>query len=176
MARCTPSPNGSFAPRATSRGGPNRRVHWSWRRGKKCLRGTVFVLACWWWRWDRERWTGPRSASVSTPDSKDAIHARLPAALAELQSGWELFLEFALEVGAIGRAEQQELEERSQRAFAQLCALQATYQQARNPALRFAALLPRHRERNRPAPSARAARLPRSWTCSSGRAARPPRN
>jgi len=34
-----------------------------------------------------------------------AIHARLPATLAELQSGWELFLEFALEVGAIGRAE-----------------------------------------------------------------------
>src|SRR5439155_14558868 len=28
-------------------------------------------------------------------------HARLPAALAELRSGWEIFLEFALEVGAI---------------------------------------------------------------------------
>ena len=39
-----------------------------------------------------------------------AIHARLPATLAELRTGWELFLEFALEVGAIGRAEQEELE------------------------------------------------------------------
>jgi hypothetical protein len=59
-----------------------------------------------------------------------------------LQSGWELFLEFALEVGAIGRAGQEELQERSQRAFAQLCALQATYQQARDPALRLVALGP----------------------------------
>ena len=58
-----------------------------------------------------------------------------------MQSGWELFLEFALEVGAIGRAEKEELEERSQRAFAQLCALQAKYQQASDPALRFVALL-----------------------------------
>jgi len=71
-----------------------------------------------------------------------AIHARLPAALAELQSGWELFLEFALEVGAIGRAGQEELQQRSQRAFAQLCALQATYQQARDPVLRLVALSP----------------------------------
>jgi len=69
------------------------------------------------------------------------IHARLPAALAELQSGWELFLEFTLEVGAIGRVEQEELEERSQRAFAKLRVLQATYQQASDPALRFVAVL-----------------------------------
>ena len=33
-------------------------------------------------------------------------------------------------------------DERSQRAFAQLCALQATYQDARDPALRLVALLP----------------------------------
>jgi hypothetical protein len=70
-----------------------------------------------------------------------AIHARLPAALAELQGGWELFLEFALEVGAIGAAEQEELEKRSQRALAKLCALQAKYQQASDPGLRFVALL-----------------------------------
>jgi hypothetical protein len=70
-----------------------------------------------------------------------AIHARLPGALAELQSGWELFLEFALEVGAINRAEREALEERSQNAFIQLCALQATYQATSDPAMHFVALL-----------------------------------
>jgi hypothetical protein len=70
-----------------------------------------------------------------------AVHARLPAALAELQTGWEIFLQFALEAAAIGKKEKAELEERSQRAFAQLCALQAKYQEASDPALRFVALL-----------------------------------
>ena len=70
-----------------------------------------------------------------------AIHARLPGALAELQSGWELFLEFALEVGAIAMAEREELEERSENAFALLCALQATYQATSDPAMRFMVLL-----------------------------------
>jgi len=79
---------------------------------------------------------------IRSQGSGRAIHARLPAALAELQSGWEQFLEFALEVGAISRTEQQELEERSRRAFAQLCTLQATYQDARDPELRFSAHLP----------------------------------
>jgi len=70
-----------------------------------------------------------------------AIHARLPAALAELRSGWEIFLEFAFEVGAIGRAEQQELEERSERALGELAVLQAKYQAASDPASRFVVLL-----------------------------------
>jgi hypothetical protein len=70
-----------------------------------------------------------------------AVHARLPAALAELQSAWELLLEFALEVGAIGGAEVQELEERGKRALHELATLQATYQDASDPALRFVALL-----------------------------------
>lgn len=32
-------------------------------------------------------------------------HARTPAALAELQGGWEMFLQFAMEVGALNCAE-----------------------------------------------------------------------
>jgi hypothetical protein len=70
-----------------------------------------------------------------------AIHARLPATLAELQSAWELFLEFAREVGAINQQEAEELEGRRQRAFTQLCPLQAKHQNASDPALRFLALL-----------------------------------
>jgi len=91
---------------------------------------------------ERQQRLRARMLEIRSRGSGRAIHARLPAALAELQSGGELFLEFAVEVGAIGRAEQEELAERSQRAFAKLCALQATYQQAGDPALHFVALLP----------------------------------
>jgi hypothetical protein len=70
-----------------------------------------------------------------------AVHARLPSALAELQTGWEIFLRFAFETGAIGKREKVELEARSQRALAQLRALQAKYQEASDPASRFVALL-----------------------------------
>jgi hypothetical protein len=69
------------------------------------------------------------------------IHARLPSALAELQSAWELFLEFALEVGGISREEGQQLETRGNRALCQLATFQAIYQEANDPALRFMALL-----------------------------------
>ncbi len=46
------------------------------------------------------------------------VHARLPGALAELQAAWEMFLEFALEVGAIGSlAEKLELVDRGERGL-----------------------------------------------------------
>jgi len=68
-------------------------------------------------------------------------HARLPAALAELQSGWEIWLQFALEAGAIGTEEQADLAHRMSRALGELAARQAPYQVAGDPALRFVALL-----------------------------------
>lgn len=68
-------------------------------------------------------------------------HARLPAALAELQSGWEIWLEFALEAGGIGSGEQVELAHRMSRALEELAARQAPYQVATDPALGFVALL-----------------------------------
>src|ERR1039457_6147076 len=71
-----------------------------------------------------------------------AGHARTPAAVAELQSGMEIFLEFAAAVGAIGGAEKEELEGRNGRALGELAGRQAKYQAARDPALRFMALLP----------------------------------
>jgi hypothetical protein len=70
-----------------------------------------------------------------------AVHARLPVALAELQSGWEIFLDFAAEVGALDSSEKEELEERSRRAFRALAVLQGPYHQASDPALRFLSLL-----------------------------------
>ena len=54
----------------------------------------------------------------------------------------EIFLEFAAAVGAIGGAEKEELEGRNGRALGELAGRQAKYQAARDPALRFMALLP----------------------------------
>jgi len=69
-------------------------------------------------------------------------HARTPAAVAELQSGLEIFLEFAVATGAIAPAEKQELAGRGARALVgELAARQAPYQEGRDPGLRFVALL-----------------------------------
>src|SRR5580704_12196851 len=69
------------------------------------------------------------------------VHARLPTTMAELQSGWEIWLQFALEVGAIRPAEKAQLESRSWRALNQLAVVQGLHQQASDPALRFVSLL-----------------------------------
>jgi hypothetical protein len=68
-------------------------------------------------------------------------HARLPAALSELQAGWEIFMQFALEAGAIDRAQGKELERRNRSALEELCVRQAKYQETNDPALRFVSLL-----------------------------------
>jgi hypothetical protein len=70
-----------------------------------------------------------------------AMHARLPSALAELQVGWEMFLQFAREVGAIGPTEREQLEVRSGGALGRIASLQAKYQIGDDPALRFVGLL-----------------------------------
>ena len=69
------------------------------------------------------------------------VHARLPAAIAQLQSGFELWLQFALEHGAIVAAEHAEWKQKSERAFEELSVLQARYHRASDPALRFIRLL-----------------------------------
>jgi hypothetical protein len=90
---------------------------------------------------ERQERRQARALAIRSKGYGSAIHARLPATLAELQSAWELFLEFAREVGAINQEEAEELEARRQRAFTQLCLLQAKHQNASDPALRFLALL-----------------------------------
>jgi Domain of unknown function (DUF927) len=82
-----------------------------------------------------------RSREIRSQGRGRAVHARLPAALAELQSGFELWLEFALETGAISTAERMEMEQRCERAFQELAVLQARYHQASDPACRFVGLL-----------------------------------
>jgi hypothetical protein len=70
-----------------------------------------------------------------------AGHARTPAAMAELRAGWEIFLDFAEEKGAIGGRERAELEERARQALVELAGRQAKYQTAGDPAVRFMGLL-----------------------------------
>ena len=69
------------------------------------------------------------------------VHTRLPTTLAELQSGWEMWLQFAHEVGAIRSGEQTKLEGRCRIALRELASIQVPYHQASDPALRFLALL-----------------------------------
>jgi len=73
--------------------------------------------------------------------ARGAVHARIPAALAELQSGWEIWLSFACEVGAIEETERVQLERRNTRALQELAELQIHHHRPSDPALRFVALL-----------------------------------
>src|ERR1022692_2468623 len=68
-------------------------------------------------------------------------HARTPAAWAELQGGWEIFLQFAMEVGAPSRAEKEQLQRRGEGALGDLAQRQAQYQAGSDPAWRFVALV-----------------------------------
>ena len=82
-----------------------------------------------------------RVQELRTYRAPDGRHARLPTTLAELRAGWELWLLFALEAGAIGAAEQAALRHRCERALDDLAVLQRQYHQASDPALRFVSLL-----------------------------------
>lgn len=66
-----------------------------------------------------------------------ASHARLPTTLAELQNAWEIWLRFAGESAAIGAGEQEGLEQRARKAFAEVAAMQPAYQISGDPALQF---------------------------------------
>ena len=54
-----------------------------------------------------------------------AAHHRLPTAVAELQSGWEIWLEFALQTGTIGTAERRELVQKGILALGELAVRQS---------------------------------------------------
>ena len=69
-----------------------------------------------------------------------AVHARLPGALAELQAGWEMFLQFGSEVGEVGSREREESERRVVKVLGEIGRLQAKYQEA-DVARRFLTLL-----------------------------------
>lgn len=58
-----------------------------------------------------------------------------------MQAGFEMFLDFALEIHAIDPATREALMQRSERALTEAIARQAKYHQAADPAKRFLMLL-----------------------------------
>jgi hypothetical protein len=68
-------------------------------------------------------------------------HARTAGIIAELQAGFEQFLAFAAGAGALGHGEQKALASRCWRGLALAANLQARYQFAADPGLRYFALL-----------------------------------
>ena len=90
---------------------------------------------------DIEKRQQTRVRDLRNRPSQHVSHARLSAAMAELQSGWEIWLQFALEAGAIGEEEHAGLVLRSSEAMAELAAIQAPYQFSGDPSRRFLALL-----------------------------------
>jgi hypothetical protein len=82
-----------------------------------------------------------RTLEIRGQMNPNSAHARLPGALAELQAGWEIFTEFALEVGAIDCNAERRLQERCRGALRTLGVFQAKYQDDNDPALRFISLL-----------------------------------
>ena len=70
-----------------------------------------------------------------------ALALELREILADLHSGWEIWLQFARELGAINRSEQAALERRSRQALNEVAAIQSSYHQASDPARLFVSSL-----------------------------------
>src|ERR1019366_1880403 len=121
MASCTTWRTVCFAARGTNRGGSG----WGRTGGYAPPRRPAA-----WCRGRAKGWPGGRGA------------ARAWARMAELQGGWEIFLQFAMEVGALSRAEKEQLQRRGEGALGDLAQRQAQYQVGSDPALRFVALVP----------------------------------
>jgi hypothetical protein len=74
-------------------------------------------------------------------DVSNGAHARTPDIVANLQAGFELCLEFAVEAGALDGAEKDELKNRCWNALNSAAAAQAKHQAATEPTARFLALI-----------------------------------
>jgi hypothetical protein len=72
---------------------------------------------------------------------RDIAHARTPELIANLQAGFELYLHFAAECGAIGGSECTRLTNRCMDALREAAAAQAKHQLATEPTARFISLL-----------------------------------
>lgn len=72
---------------------------------------------------------------------REGLHRRIPDEAAALALGWETFLRFALEVGAITQDERAAMWQRVWAGLGQMAAAQAEQQAAEDPAAKFIALL-----------------------------------
>jgi hypothetical protein len=72
---------------------------------------------------------------------RNVAHARTPDIVANLQAGFELYLEFCVESGAMDRGERDDFANRCWAALSQAAAAQTKHQFATEPATRFIALI-----------------------------------
>jgi len=113
------------------------------RAGQRGLLAAAMGAFLSWWAGRYEEVRRHRAARTQELRNqfRGAAHPRLPGALADLQSAFEIWLQFALESGAISASEREALRDRCIKALGELLALQAPYHLAANPALRFLSLL-----------------------------------
>ncbi|HEY8342694.1 MAG TPA: hypothetical protein VIK75_06820, partial [Calditerricola sp.] len=71
-----------------------------------------------------------------------ADHGRTTDAIARLHAAWELWRDYAMSIGALTKAEADELEASMCEAFREIAAAQAEYQRDADPVERFMSLLP----------------------------------
>jgi hypothetical protein len=84
---------------------------------------------------------GRKVAELRAKAPHNAAHARTPEIIAELQAGFEVYLEFAQECRAITRVEREHLAGRCWKALGEAAAMQAKHQAATEPTARFLNLL-----------------------------------
>jgi hypothetical protein len=84
---------------------------------------------------------GRKVAELRTRTASSAAHARTPEIIAELQAGFEVYLEFAEQVRAIRVVEREQLADQCWKALGEAAATQAKHQSASEPTARFLNLL-----------------------------------
>jgi hypothetical protein len=84
---------------------------------------------------------GEKVAEYRARALRNPAHARTPDIVANLQAGFELYLEFGVEAGAVDRAERDTFATHCWDALSCAAAAQSKHQAATEPAARFLALL-----------------------------------
>jgi hypothetical protein len=90
---------------------------------------------------DRRAAINRRVAELRMKGTRNTAHVRTPEIIANLQAGFEVFLEFGEECGAIDRAERTDLAERCWVALIDAARAQAKHQTATEPTQRFLELV-----------------------------------
>jgi hypothetical protein len=105
----------------------------------EAMGGFVQWLAC---RYEERRaWFGEKVAEYRARTVSKQAHARTPDIVANLQAGFDLYLEFAVEAGAVEITERDGFASRCWDALSCAAAAQSKHQVATEPAARFLTLI-----------------------------------
>jgi hypothetical protein len=87
------------------------------------------------------KWLTERAKQLRDQAADSGMHRRTPFIVAHLYAGWELWVQYAVESGAVSEAEAEALKGECWQALGVAAAAQAKYQAAAEPARRFLELL-----------------------------------